>query len=79
MPNWDEAAREKIFQPLVRLDQSRTIDSAEGFGLGLAIARSAMRSMGGDLVCTPRPDGRPGAQFIFIFQALEPALTPAQV
>jgi signal transduction histidine kinase len=71
-PGIPEASREKIFQPLVRLDLSRTIDRApEGFGLGLAIARSAMRTMGGDLACRPRADGQGGAEFIFTFRALE--------
>lgn len=58
--------REKIFAPLVRLDQARTIrDGSEGFGLGLTMARSTARSFGGDLVCRARRDGAPGAEFVF--------------
>src|SRR4029079_2282827 len=48
-PGIPESEREKIFQPLVRLDAARTIgDAAGGFGLGLSVARSAVRACGGD-------------------------------
>lgn len=58
--------REKVFEPLFRLDAARTVgDAPEGYGLGLAVARSAMRAMGGDLSCRPRADGASGAEFVF--------------
>ena len=63
--------RERIFDPLVRLDAARTIrDDSHGFGLGLTVARSAVRACGGDLTCTPRSDAKPGAAFVF---SLSPA------
>jgi signal transduction histidine kinase len=65
-PGVPENEREKIFAPLVRLDQARTIgDGHGGFGLGLTIARTTVRSFGGDLVCRARRDGTPGAEFVF--------------
>lgn len=71
-PGIPEAERERIFQPLTRLDTARSItDQSGGFGLGLAIARSAVRACGGDLVCGARSDGKSGAQFVFVFQRAE--------
>ena len=63
--------RDRIFDPLVRLDEARTIrDDSHGFGLGLTVARSAVRACGGDLTCNPRSDAKPGAAFVF---SLSPA------
>jgi signal transduction histidine kinase len=42
--------RERIFDRMVRLDQSREA-RAQGAGLGLAIARAIAHAHGGDLVC----------------------------
>lgn len=65
-PGVPEADRERIFQPLVRLDKARSIGAhADGFGLGLAIARAAVRACGGELSCCARADGAPGAAFVF--------------
>jgi signal transduction histidine kinase len=65
--------RERIFAPLVRLDRARTVrDGAEGFGLGLTIARSTVRSFGGDLACRARQDGAPGAEFAFSLPVARP-------
>lgn len=61
-PGVPEADRERIFQPLVRLDEARR---EGGFGLGLAIARKAVRACGGELVCRARRDGQSGAEFVF--------------
>jgi signal transduction histidine kinase len=47
---------EKVFKPFVRLEQSRNKDTG-GVGLGLAIARSIVRSHGGDIVLQNRPEG----------------------
>ncbi|MCW8133369.1 MAG: hypothetical protein KIS92_23705 [Planctomycetota bacterium] len=70
-PGVPEAERERIFQPLVRLDAARR---EGGFGLGLAIARKAVRACGGDLVCRARRDGARGAEFVFL---LRKAAVPA--
>ncbi len=45
---------EDMFQPFVRLDESRNAETG-GTGLGLAIARSAIREHGGDLTLENRP------------------------
>jgi signal transduction histidine kinase len=47
---------EKVFKPFVRLEQSRNKETG-GVGLGLAIARSIVRSHGGDIVLQNRPGG----------------------
>ena len=47
---------EKVFKPFVRLEQSRNKDTG-GVGLGLAIARSIVRSHGGDILLQNRPAG----------------------
>lgn len=73
-PGIPESERERIFQPLTRLDSARSItDQNGGFGLGLAIARTAVRACGGDLICGPRADGKSGAQFMFVFQRAQVA------
>lgn len=67
-PGVPSADRERIFDPLIRLDAARTIrDDTHGFGLGLTVARAAVRACGGDLICQPRADGNPGAEFVFVF------------
>ncbi len=48
--------RERIFDRLVRLDQSRARDLG-GSGLGLPIARALARAHGGDLVYVDHPSG----------------------
>ncbi len=47
---------ERVFTPFVRLEDSRN-QGTGGVGLGLAIARSIVRSHGGDIVLTNRPRG----------------------
>lgn len=51
-----EDALERVFEPFVRLEDSRSLDTG-GTGLGLAIARSILRAHGGDIVLMNRPDG----------------------
>lgn len=62
-PGLDEDARVHLFEPL------NTTKSA-GMGLGLAIARTLARAMGGDLTTVERPRG---ACFRLVLQLGEPA------
>jgi signal transduction histidine kinase len=55
-PGVPAAERERIFDRLVRLDQSRSADRG-GAGLGLAIARGYARAHGGELTCEPVETG----------------------
>lgn len=55
-------ARERIFEPFVRLDPSRD-RATGGCGLGLAIVRSIALAMGGTVSCSESALG--GAQFSF--------------
>lgn len=55
-PGVAEADMEKVFKPFVRLEQSRSKETG-GVGLGLAIARSIVRSHGGDIALQNRPEG----------------------
>ncbi len=67
-PGISPADRERIFDPLVRLDGARTLDNGAGFGLGLAIARNTLRAFAGDISCTERQDGKAGAVFVLTFR-----------
>jgi signal transduction histidine kinase len=74
-PGIPEADRERIFEPLTRLGAappSASAGAADGFGLGLAVAREAARASGGDLTCRPRGDGSLGAEFVFRFRRVPP-------
>lgn len=55
-PGVPEADFEKIFAPFVRLESSRNRDTG-GVGLGLAIARSIVRSHGGDITLSNLEQG----------------------
>lgn len=55
-PGVSAADRERIFDRLVRLDESRAADRG-GSGLGLAIARGFARAHGGDLTCEDSANG----------------------
>jgi two-component system osmolarity sensor histidine kinase EnvZ len=55
-PGIDEAERERVFQPFVRLDEARNLDET-GTGLGLAIARDIAHTHGGDVVLDDSPMG----------------------
>ena len=50
------ADRERVFAPFIRLESSRSRETG-GAGLGLTIARNAVRSMGGDVEIFNRPEG----------------------
>jgi len=55
-PGIPEAAREDVFRPFHRLDESRNPETG-GTGLGLAIARDIARAHGGDIVLDASPHG----------------------
>ena len=48
--------RETVFKPFFRLDPSRNLETG-GIGLGLTIARDAMRRHGGDIALSDSPKG----------------------
>jgi signal transduction histidine kinase len=60
-PGIPETERERIFEPFYRLDRSRD-RATGGFGLGLSIARKAVRLHGGTLRVERSPLG--GARFV---------------
>jgi signal transduction histidine kinase len=62
-PGIPEAERERIFEPFYRLDRSRD-RATGGFGLGLSIARKAIKLHGGHLRVEQSPLG--GARFVII-------------
>ena len=55
-PGIPEAEQERVFEPFVRLEGSRSSQTG-GIGLGLAIARSIVRAHGGDIRLANRPGG----------------------
>ena len=55
-PGIPEDKLEEIFQPFVRLEESRSRDTG-GIGMGLAIARMIVRGHGGDIVMENRAEG----------------------
>lgn len=55
-PGLAEADLERVFEPFVRGEASRSRDTG-GIGLGLAIARTILRGHGGDIVLENRAEG----------------------
>lgn len=55
-PGIPEADRERVFEPFVRLEASRNRDTG-GVGLGLSIARSIIRSHGGEITLSQADKG----------------------
>jgi signal transduction histidine kinase len=55
-PGIPDGEKEQVFTPFYRLESSRSRDTG-GTGLGMTIARNAIRSMGGDVVLLDRPSG----------------------
>ena len=56
-PGIPEAERDRVFQPFYRLEQSRSRETG-GAGLGLAIARTLIRGMGGEIHLASGPGGQ---------------------
>ncbi|HEY0491318.1 MAG TPA: ATP-binding protein [Telluria sp.] len=69
-PGIPQEERERIFEPFYRLDRSRD-RATGGFGLGLSIARKAVRLHGGGIVVDASPLG--GARFTITLPGAEPA------
>jgi len=55
-PGIDEAQMERVFDPFVRLEASRSRDTG-GIGMGLAIARSIVKAHGGEIRLLNRSEG----------------------
>lgn len=55
-PGIPEAEMERVFNPFYRVEPSRNRETG-GFGLGLTIARGAIRAHGGDIELANRPEG----------------------
>ncbi len=55
-PGIPDDVKEQVFTPFFRLEGSRSRDTG-GTGLGMTIARNAVRSMGGDIELLDRPEG----------------------
>ncbi|HEU0202340.1 MAG TPA: ATP-binding protein [Burkholderiaceae bacterium] len=55
-PGIPESELEKVFRPFYRVEPSRSRETG-GTGLGLAVARSVVRSHGGDIVLANRHEG----------------------
>nr|NKB45515.1 HAMP domain-containing protein [Alphaproteobacteria bacterium] len=55
-PGIPDAEKEQVFAPFFRLEGSRSRDTG-GTGLGMTIARNAIRSMGGDIELLDRAQG----------------------
>lgn len=56
-PGIPEAELERVFEPFYRLEHSRSRETG-GAGLGLAIARTLIRGMGGDIRLGAGPNGQ---------------------
>ncbi|MBP2311815.1 ATP-binding protein [Azospirillum soli] len=55
-PGIPDAEMDQVFQPFYRVERSRNRETG-GFGLGLTLARGAIRAHGGDLELANRPEG----------------------
>ena len=55
-PGIPDGDRERVFQPFVRLEESRGRETG-GSGLGLTIARAVVRAHGGEITLANRPEG----------------------
>ncbi len=76
-PGIPREARERVFQPFLRLS-NRLTDGVAGTGIGLTIARELARQHGGDLVVGPSAPGEPGARFVLTLRT-PPTPPPGEV
>ena len=77
-PGVPAAAREAVFERLVRLERARPAATG-GAGLGLPIARGLVEAHGGSLTCVDPDDGDlPGAVLRLVLPRVDPAPEPAQ-
>ena len=53
-PGISDARKTDVLEPFVRGDEARNMDEAEGFGLGLSIARAIVVAHGGELTLHDR-------------------------
>jgi signal transduction histidine kinase len=53
-PGISDARKADVLEPFVRGDDARNMDDAEGFGLGLSIARAIVLAHGGELALLDR-------------------------
>jgi signal transduction histidine kinase len=74
-PGIPEEALERVFEPFVRLDDSRSPDTG-GIGLGLSIARSIVRAHGGDIRLGNRGGGGLRATVALPTSATAPSVKP---
>jgi signal transduction histidine kinase len=71
-PGVPENERERIFERFVR-GAAHAHGGTPGIGIGLYLARTIARRLGGDLVCASPADGGPGACFTFSFAMETPS------
>jgi signal transduction histidine kinase len=69
----DQEAAERLVEPFVRLDRSRS-RATGGYGLGLAVVRAVAVAHAGEVVVTARPDG--GLDVRVTLPAAAPAPAP---
>ena len=69
-PGISPADAERVFAPFTRLERSRSRETG-GTGLGMTIARNAIRSMGGDVELINRPEGGLRVQVSLPMAAME--------
>ncbi|WGF87957.1 ATP-binding protein [Marinivivus vitaminiproducens] len=62
-PGIPDGMMEEVFEPFTRLEESRSTETG-GVGLGLAIARSCIRSHGGEVTLSNRPGGGLRAEIV---------------
>jgi two-component system sensor histidine kinase CpxA len=55
-PGVPESALANLFEPFFRVDESRN-QQAGGYGIGMAIAEQSMRTQGGSIAASNRPQG----------------------
>ncbi|MCA8973206.1 MAG: HAMP domain-containing histidine kinase [Planctomycetes bacterium] len=75
-PGVPAADRERIFARFTR-GAAHAHGSVPGVGIGLYLARTIARRLGGDLTCDPPADGGVGARFTFALPAVAATVTTA--